>query len=101
MGAFFFFLGGGGGLKRGKIRGQWGVREEMLDLTPLKLPPILHLFETFFEAVNLCNLTTRVSGELTKNHHISPLKYVFLPLKIANLTKIQRLCFTETRVNLM
>ena len=40
-----------------------------------------------------------VSGELTKIHHISPLKYAISPLKIANLTKIHRTCFAESRVN--
>ena len=49
--------------------------------------------------VNLCNFTTRVSGELTKNHHISPLKHVISQLEIANLTKIHRACFTESRMN--
>ena len=36
------------GGERGKIRGQWVVLEEMLDITRLKLPPILYLFDTFF-----------------------------------------------------
>ena len=31
-------------------------------------------------AVNLCNLIARTSGEVTKIHHISWLKYVFSPL---------------------
>ena len=34
-------------------------------------------------AVKLCKFTARVSGELTKIHHNSPLKYVISPLNIA------------------
>ena len=57
-------------------------------------PRIVHLFDNVFKAVNFCNFTTRVSGELTKNYHISPLKYLNSPLKFANRTKIYQTCFT-------
>ena len=57
---------------------------------PSDYPLNLHLFDTFFYAENLGNFTTREGGELRKNHHISPLKYLCSPLKISNLRNNRR-----------
>ena len=58
------------------------------------------VFETFFsgEFMSFFFITT-LSSEHTKNHPISPLKYVISPLKIKILTKIPRAFFTKSRLN--
>ena len=57
---------------------------------------IKHLLKLFW-ALIFCNFTTRVSGECTKNHHLSPLNFVISPLILqklnAVLQKVERIWF--------
>ena len=76
-----------------KLMGSKGGIVRFKPPTPhLKLPHNLTYFDIFSQ---------RVSSELTKNHQISPLKYVISPLKSGILTKSHRTCFAESTVNLI
>ena len=73
------------------------VKLHLLKDAQKSYPRIITPLSELFWSTELCNLTTIVSGKLTKNPHF--------PAKICNftinLTKTQRACFNESRPNLI